>query len=264
MRIKAAFSVVAALVFGAAIGCSGQPTGEEASVEQTGPATASHAVNVGGLSMANGSVIETMDSGGYTYVKVDTGEEEIWAAAGKFEVAVGDRVTFPLETPMRDFHSKTLDRDFPEIYFVSFIAPEGEAPVMKQQEALDLPEGHPSLEGFAVDPQKAAAVGIVVKPAGATSIVDVWNNRTDLAGSAVMVSGRVVKYNAAILGHNWFHIQDGSGEIAEGTNDLTVTTTDVVAVGDVVTVTGMVSVDRDFGAGYTYTVMLEEAEVTKQ
>ena len=264
MRIKTAFSVGAALIFGAAIGCSGQPPVEGTSVEEASPQMASHAANTGGRTMAAGSVIETMDSGGYTYVKVDTGEEEIWAAAGRFEVAVGDRVTFPLETPMQDFHSNTLDRDFPEIYFVSFIAPEGEGPVESTQAASDLPPGHPQLGASMVDHQEAIAVGDLVKPDGATSIEDVWNKRAELAGSTVMVSGRVVKYNAAILGHNWFHIQDGTGDVATGSGDLTVTTSAELKVGDVVNATGIVSVDRDFGAGYTYTVMLEEAAVTKQ
>jgi hypothetical protein len=224
---------------------------------------ASHAANPDGQEMVTGAVLETMDSGGYTYVRVDNGGEEIWAAAGQFEVAVGDRVVFPLETPMHDFHSNTLDRDFPLIYFASYIVPEGEAPVVPQPSAMDLPPGHPSLEAFAVDQQKAVDVGAIARPAGAMTIADVWSKRLDLAGSDVTVSGRVVKYNAAILGRNWFHIQDGSGELADGTNDITVTTATDLKVGDVVTVTGKVAVDKDFGAGYTYTVMLEDATVVK-
>ena len=94
------------------------------------------------------------------------------------------------------------------------------------------------------------------------TIADVWTNRADLAGTRVKVRGRVVKYNAAILGRNWFHVQDGSGATAQGNNDLTVTTEAVVAVGDIVTATGTVAVDRDFGAGYTYSLMLEDATVT--
>jgi hypothetical protein len=194
---------------------------------------------------------------------VDNGGEEIWAAAGQFDVAVGDRVVFPLETPMHDFHSNTLDRDFPLIYFASYIVPEGEAPVVPQPSAMELPPGHPSLEAFAVDQQKAVDVGAIARPAGAMTIADVWSKRLDLAGSDVTVSGRVVKYNAAILGRNWFHLQDGSGDLADGTNDITVTTAADLKVGDVVTVTGKVAVDQDFGAGYTYTVMLEDATVVK-
>jgi hypothetical protein len=104
----------------------------------------------------------------------------------------------------------------------------------------------------------------IPRPAGAMTIADVWGDRVDLAGSTVTLTGRVVKYNAAILGRNWFHIQDGSGELAEGTNDITVTTDANLAVGDTVIVTGKVAVDQDFGAGYTYTVMIEDADVVTQ
>lgn len=263
MKIKAAFSIVATLVFGAAVGCSGQPAAEEEIVAEAPESAASHAANTGGPEMVTGAVLETMNSGGYTYVKVDNAGDEIWAAAGQFEVAVGDRVVFPLETPMRDFHSNTLNRDFPLIYFASFIVPEGEAPAIAQPSATDLPPGHPPLDAFAVDQQKAVDVGAIARPAGAMTIADVWSKRVDLAGSEVTLSGRVVKYNAAILGRNWFHIQDGSGELADGTNDITVTTTADLAVGDAVVVTGRVAVDQDFGAGYTYTVIIEDATVTK-
>jgi len=264
MHIKTAFSIVATLVFGAAVGCSGQPATEETAAVAEAETTASHAANTGAPQMVAGAVLETMDSGGYTYVRVDSGDEEIWAAAGQFEVAVGDRVVFPLETPMHDFHSSTLDRDFPLIYFASFIVPEGEAPAMAQPSAMNLPPGHPSLDQGATKPEAAVAAGDFVRPPGATAIADVWADRASLAGKPVTVSGRVVKYNAAILGRNWLHIQDGSGELAAGTNDLTVTTSTDLAVGDVVTVTGKVAVDQDFGAGYTYTVMIEDADVVKQ
>jgi hypothetical protein len=264
MRITTPFSIATALMLACATGCSDQPaTDERTATENTG-AMVANAANTGGPAVVSGSVIETMNSGGYTYVRVDTGDEEIWAAAGQFEIAVGDRVSFPLETPMQDFHSNTLDRDFELIYFASFIVPEGEMPAASPQTAMELPPGHPSLDAFAMDQPPAGAAGAIAQPAGGMTIAEVWSNRAELSGSSVTVSGRVAKYNAAILGRNWFHIQDGSGELAEGTNDLTVTTTTDLAVGDVVTVTGIVATDRDFGAGYTYTVMLEDAAVVKR
>ena len=264
MHIKTAFSIVATLVFGATVGCSGQPAVEEEVVAETPETMVSHATNMGGPEMITGAVLETMNSGGYTYVRVDAGDQEIWAAAGEFEIAVGDRVVFPLETPMRDFHSSTLERDFPLIYFASFIAPEGAAPAMATQSAMEMPPGHPSIDTPAMNPDTSVAAGSIERPAGAIAVAEVWSDRSDLAGTAVTLSGKVVKYNAAILGRNWFHIQDGSGEMADGNNDITITTSETVAVGDVVTVTGTVVVDKDFGAGYSYTVMIEDADVVKQ
>jgi hypothetical protein len=145
MRITTPFSVATALLLGFSTGCSGGPVTDETAMPENTGTMVSHAANTGGPEMVSGSVVETMDSGGYTYVKVDTGDEEIWAAAGQFEIAVGDRVTFPLETPMRGFHSNTLDRDFELIYFASFIVPEGEMPATAPQASMNLPPGHPSL-----------------------------------------------------------------------------------------------------------------------
>jgi len=100
----------------------------------------------------------------------------------------------------------------------------------------------------------------IEKAAGGRTIAEVFAEKDQLAGETVVVRGRVVKVNAGIMGKNWLHVRDGSG--AEGTNDLTVTTAGVLpSVGDTVLVTGPVSVNRDFGMGYAYPVVLEDAEV---
>jgi len=266
MSFKSLLMVGVVTALGVATGCSGQQAAEAPQADEaaaSAPAAASHAAAASSPKMVTGSVLETMDAAGYTYVRLDTDDGEIWAASNQFEVEPGDRVTLPLETPMEGFHSASLDRDFDLIYFASFIVPEGEAPpaAAPQGGLPELPPGHPSLDAFKVDPD--AAVGAPVEPpSGGMAIADVWNRKADLAGTKVTVSGRVVKYNGGILGRNWLHLQDGSGELAKGTNDITVTTTAEAAVGDVVTATGTVSIDRDFGAGYTYTVMLEDAAVT--
>lgn len=75
--------------------------------------------------MASGTVVETMDAATYTYVRVKTSTGEIWAATGQFKVAVGDKVSVPLEMPMENFHSNTLKRTFPVIYFASHIDRQG-------------------------------------------------------------------------------------------------------------------------------------------
>lgn len=71
--------------------------------------------------MTTGTVVETMDAATYTYVRVKTSSGDIWAATGQFKVAVGDKVSVPLEMPMENFQSNTLKRTFPVIYFASHI-----------------------------------------------------------------------------------------------------------------------------------------------
>ena len=90
----------------------------------------------------------------------------------------------------------------------------------------------------------------------------VYANKDSLAGQPVSLRGQVVKYNANILGTNFVHIQDGSGDAADGSNDLIVTTQTEVAVGQTIVASGNIVLDKDFGAGYSYPVLMEDATVT--
>jgi hypothetical protein len=116
------------------------------------------------------------------------------------------------------------------------------------------------------DHPPAAAEAQVIEPVapapGGVTIAKLWADRASLAGKRVTVRGKVVKYNGAIMGLNWVHLQDGSGSAKDGTHDLTITSSTEARVGDVVTVTGTVVIDKDFGAGYAYPVMLQGATIT--
>jgi ABC-type glycerol-3-phosphate transport system substrate-binding protein len=105
-------------------------------------------------------------------------------------------------------------------------------------------------------------VGQVAKAEGGQTVAEVYEQKATLAGSKVTVRGTVVKLNPGIMGKDWLHVRDGSG--AEGTNDLTVTTTSkpLPNVGDLVLIVGTVSLDKDYGMGYQYPVIVEDAAVT--
>ena len=93
------------------------------------------------------------------------------------------------------------------------------------------------------------------------TVGQIWSETAKLADTSIAVRGRVVKFNGGILGTNWIHLQDGTGSAADGTHDLTVTTLGTASVGDVITAAGTLVTDQDFGAGYTYAVLLKDAEV---
>jgi hypothetical protein len=90
-----------------------------------------------------------------------------------------------------------------------------------------------------------------------------WARRATLGGKSVVVRGKVVKFLAGIMGRNWAHLQDGTGSSKDGTHDITITTEATLAPGDVVTATGTLAVDKDFGAGYKYGAIVEGATITK-
>jgi len=102
----------------------------------------------------------------------------------------------------------------------------------------------------------------VVKLEGEKTVAEIYAGKANLSDKEVTLRGKVVKFNARIMGKNWLHIQDGTGDADAGTNDLTVTTNVSAKVGDTVIVTGKVHVDKDFGHGYKYDVILEDARVT--
>lgn len=198
----------------------------------------------------NGTVAETMNAGGYTYVLLDTGNDKFWVAATETTVAVGDKVTVPRGMMMSDFFSKTLNRKFDRIYFVEGIYP--------ATAGLQV-DRHASAGGENVRTHVAdAQVEAVPKAEGGYTVNEILTKSADLKGQTVKVRGRVVKYVPDIMGANWLHIQDGSG------GDLAVTTEDSAAKGDDVLVEGVLSVDKDFGAGYVYPAILEKAKVTKE
>jgi len=105
----------------------------------------------------------------------------------------------------------------------------------------------------------SAAVAADVKP---TSVAVLYQTKAKLAGQTVSAHGKVVKVNNGIMDRNWIHVQDGTGTGDAKTNDLVVTSKQTAAVGDEVTITGVAALDRDFGGGYNYPLLIENATIT--
>lgn len=209
-----------------------------------------------------GTVLETMDAAGYTYVLLDTAEDQRWVAAQQTPVAVGDIVQTNQGMAMQNFTSPSLNRTFEIVYFSG---------ALQNLSATTLPAGHPATALPPGDPTTMAApvaAGTVTANTAVAAVEEdkdiawVYANKDALADQPVSLRGQVVKYNASILGTNWLHIQDGSGSATEGNNDLLVTSAAEAAVGDTVVVTGNIVLDKDFGAGYSYAVLMEDANLT--
>lgn len=216
-----------------------------------------------------GKVLERVDAPPYSYLRIQSGQGEVWAAVPKTELAKGAEVTVLNALPMANFESKTLKRKFELVYFGSL---EGSAPAAQPAAPAGMDT---SASGMAQQHARAAQgpanVGDVKVPkatgADARTIAEVHAQRVALKEKTVTVRGKVVKFNPGIMGKNWIHIQDGTGkpatDPAKADNDLTVTTQDMTAVGDTVVVKGTVRIDKDFGAGYAYSVIVEDAKLSK-
>ena len=202
--------------------------------------------------MLRGTVLETADSGGYTYVLIETSQDPIWAAGPQTTVKVGDVVQISQGMPMNEFTSKTLDRTFEVLYFVNAIS-NVTAPVVAEA----------GVSKPVVDNIADIEVDVAALEQG-QDIAWVYANTDSLLDQPVSLRGKVVKYNSNILGWNFIHIQDGSGDAAESNNDLTVTSKDTTAVGETVVVTGTIILNKDFGAGYTFPVLMEDASIVNE
>lgn len=206
------------------------------------------------LVSVTGEVLEVKNTSNFTYLRLKTRDGETWAAVVNAPVKKGATVTIENFTAMQNFQSKELNRTFPVILLGTLGGTGRSAP-----EAHVMGTAYPIL-GKKKEAEGAADIH-VPKADGenARTVEEIVSKRADLKDKPVLVRGKVVKYNPEIMGKNWVHLRDGTGSAADGTDDLLVTTANEAKVGDVVTAKGIVRTGKDFGAGYSYKVLVEEA-----
>ena len=207
--------------------------------------------------IVTGNVVETMNSGGYSYICLEQKGTKIWFAVPQMAVAKGQVMSFDLGMEMKNFTSKTLNRTFDSIYFAN-------GPITSQPEGASnaVSANHDAIK---VTPSATNEKIRVKKAAGKNSytVAEVFAKKDSLNEKPAVIRGKVVKVSTGIMGKNWIHLQDGTGDATKGTNDLIATSQDNPAVGDIVTVKGTVFKDKDFGAGYKYSAIMEQAIVQR-
>jgi hypothetical protein len=206
--------------------------------------------------VVKGEVLEVVDAGSFTYLRLKTRDGEFWSAVGKAAIKTGAEVTVENVMVMKDFKSKTLNRTFPVILLGNLAGTARSAPAS----GSDMAAAHAGMAGA---PDTGNVKVDKAKGANARTVAEIVTKRIELKDKTVLVRGKVVKYNAEIMGKNWVHLRDGSGSAADNSNDVLVTTTNPAKVGDVVTATGVVHIDKDFGAGYAFKVLIEDATLQK-
>jgi hypothetical protein len=226
----------------------------------------------------SGKIIETMNSGGYTYILVDSGTAKTWVALPEMTVKIGDAVHYAEGMLMQDFHSKTLNRTFASLVFSPGLTDKGPQTTEKQPttassqekssfdaavQAETSPEPTMSSSGGSSGAIVPFAELKIEKAKGENghSVQEIFTQAKELDGKTVRLQGKVMKVNLNIMGRNWMHLQDGTGDPMTNTHDMVVTTSETPEQGQVVTVEGKVSAGKDFGAGYSYAAMIEDAKI---
>lgn len=202
-------------------------------------------------------VLEQIHTSQYTYLLVNEGGDEVWLALPKTEVKIGEVYYYTNAMLMQDFPSKELGRVFDQILFIQGVS---ETPPDIQPLALpgiQEPAHNPHAENEP-HPEVHMEVKLNTDPQAIT-IATLLSNPEKFAGKKISIQGKVTKFNAQIMGRNWIHIQDGTE--SDGNADLTITSQEIVQPEQVYTFEGIISVNKDFGAGYQYAIILEDAKV---
>ncbi len=280
------FCVFLALIF--VFGC--QKKKENKGAQSSNATTSSTSKTQAGIS---GIAIDVINVPNYTYVLVkDKMGVETWVAIPTANIKKGDKVTFVPGVVMHDFHSNTLNRTFHEIVFSSGLAGSNSQQITSNQMPSSVcPAGAPpakwpeknkkvsstqQMPGMSMMMGSGGAVGagpvhppkttVKVKKAtgkNAYTIAELYKLASKLNNKTITVRGLVIKVLPDIMGRNWIHIQDGTGGANTKDYDLVVTSHQLPKVGEVITVEGVLHANKDFGYGYKYPVIIENAKILK-
>ncbi|MCF6346713.1 MAG: hypothetical protein L3J20_00235 [Flavobacteriaceae bacterium] len=201
----------------------------------------------------------------YTYLRVLEDTTEKWLAVPSVQAKIGETYYFKEGMKMSNFESKELNKTFETIYFIEKIGTEPNPDIITETVTLNnlnlSQEDKINLAKQATKPVLEKENVKIEHDKGIITVAELYKNKKTHEGEIVMIKGKVTKFNPAIMKKNWIHLQDGTDY--NGEFDVTVTTNDIVEVGDVITIEGKVSLDKDFGAGYVYKLIIEDAVLIK-
>ena len=189
-----------------------------------------------------GVIQEKLSSGGYTYMKVQEGKNNYWIAMTQRDVKVGDTISYTEQGWMKNFHSKTLNRTFENILFAGNAESKVKRPLIEERKSSKMTSDY-------------AQEGVI-------SIAELFANRDKYVGKIITIKGKVTKTSNAIMKLNWLHINDGSN--FQNMDDLVFTSTQTLPkTGEIIYAKGLVVKDKDFGYGYFYPLIIQEAAFKK-
>jgi hypothetical protein len=187
----------------------------------------------------------------YTYLMVKGKGPAYWVVVTSTDIAIGESITYQGGNVMENFYSKELDRTFEKVLFLDGL------------DGSQTPSNTDAMQGTTQgsDIKTDRLETRIDAEEGTVSIAELYADPAAYEGKTIRVKGEVAKFNPNIMERNWIHLQDGTD--FEGKYDLTVTSQEGFVVGQVLTVEGILALNRDFGYGYSYEVLLEKATVAK-
>lgn len=200
-------------------------------------------------------VQEVLHVNEYSYLRVLEDGIEKWLAVPSIVVEIGKTYYHGTTMEMNNFESKGLNKTFETIFFVENLSTDANETAIQTPENIQNQTSPNTSETPKSSIEKNKVT--VETPGDRISIAELFENKEKYKDKLVKLSGKVAKYNPAIMNINWVHIQDGTD--FNGEFDLTITTNEVVQIGETITILGKVTLNKDFGAGYFYKIIIENA-----
>jgi hypothetical protein len=201
-------------------------------------------------------VTEVIQTSNYTYLHVKESDSLKWLAVPSMQALAGDTYYYSEGLPMQQFESKELHRTFDLVLFLGGVSTEpiGSKPAVAANPHGGQTGSQPYTRKATPDVKKDIKIDA---PKDCITIAELFSKKDTYAGKIVKIKGQVTKFSAEIMNKNWIHLQDGTEN--NGKFDLTVTSAVIVKTGDIVTLEGKVVLNKDFGYGYLFEVLMEDA-----
>jgi len=180
----------------------------------------------------------------YLYLLVQENNDEFWIAVRKMEINIGETYFYYGGLLKTNFKSNEYDKVFDKIYLVTSLVKSDHGNHINEKK-LDIKD------------IKIAKTKSIPEIKGSIKISELVRNQKELEGKTVQISGICSKTNPNIMGRNWIHVKDGSLD----DYDLVITSSTYVKEGTQITIKGVVALNKDFGAGYMYKLILENGVV---
>ena len=182
-------------------------------------------------------------AGMYTYVRVSEDNEEYWIAIPEENIEIGQTYFYKGGMKMVNFKSTELNKTYDEVWFLETLYREDPSNHLLKQSKKTSKD----------------LIKIIQQPENGTSIEKLLSDPISFKNEEIIIKGQVFKVNRNILDRNWIHIKDGT--TFKDKTQITITSNDSVNIGDVVTFKGVVTLEKDFGYGYIYPVLIENGKL---
>ncbi len=196
---------------------------------------------------------EVIQVSSYTYLLVKGKSTKMWLVVPKFEAVVGEKYYYKGGMLMSNFKSKELNRTFESVLFLETISPNKVDLAIKSYQ-------HNNKNSKKESNSTPIKITEIIAPiSNGITVAELLKNKNIYKGKSVILKGKVTKYTPKIMYKNWFHLQDGTeyNDVFE----ITITTNAQLKVDDIVVIKGIVSLDKDFGYGYQYKIIIENAVI---